>query len=314
MTKATMIFLMILLTSGVMAQDFTVDMLRVWPSGDIPFNKDVIELGELLDEENKRFRQVSNPVMFVYRKKGVTKAGPALLYTPGGGYKHVTTGVDRGVAYARLFFKMGFTTVVVLKYRLPDGRIVNEPHKVPLCDAQMALATMHRKADDWYIDRSKVGVKGASAGGHLIASLNNSNDQIVAPGVKRDELVQAFSILRVPVISFKQPYEHKGSHNNLLGDRSDDSKLIEFYSMETRVTKNTPPTFLVFATDDTSVPYQNSEMYIEELKKNKIKFDFVKLGKGGHGFGLNRKKVDKDWIPTLQEFVYSIVGKPAGVS
>lgn len=202
---------------------------------------------------------------------------------------------------------MGFNVVAVLKYRLPDTRIVNEQEKVPLCDAQKALSILYKNARKWKIDKRKIGVKGASAGGHLAACLNNLKDDIIAPGVKPKELSQAFSILRVPVISFNPPLRHKGSYKRLLVDKAVDQNLLDYYSMENQVSSDTPPTFLVYAIDDSSVSYKNSLIYEEQLEKHGIIHRYVQLNKGGHGFGLNRSKVDRDWVPELKEWVNMIL-------
>ncbi|MFT4800511.1 MAG: acetyl esterase/lipase [Flavobacteriaceae bacterium] len=303
-----MIIGLVILSAGhSYAQGYSKEVIELWEEGKVPFNKKNIELEEKIDSENKRFTQISNPVIYLYRKKGVKNIGPALLYCPGGGYATVSIGVDRGESYARLFFEMGFNVVAVLKYRLPDSRIVNEQEKVPLCDAQKALSMLHTNAKKWKIDKSKIGVKGASSGGHLAASLNNLKKDIVAPGVKSEELTQAFSILRAPVISFNPPFRHKGSYKRLLIDKASDPVLLDYYSMENQVSSSTPPTFIIHATDDLSVNYQNSVIYTEQLKKYKIPYRYVQLNKGGHGFGLNRSKVDRDWIPDLKEWLNKVL-------
>lgn len=297
------------LTVSAMAGDYTLEEVKIWPNGQVPLNKTNISLSETLDEQNQRFSRVSEPTIFLFRKSGVTKPGPALLYTPGGGYARVAVGRDRGAEWARLFFDMGFTTVAVLKYRLPDGRIVDEQYKVPLMDAQQALATLHRNAKQWHIDRSKIGVKGASAGGHLAASLSNLRSEILAPGVKPKELRHAFSFLRVPVITFQQPYRHNISVKRLLANQFENADLLQYYSMENQVGPHTPPTFLVFASDDQSVPYQNSLMYAEQLKLHGIEHTAIQLEKGGHGFGLKRDRVDKDWLPDLKAWVSKVLNQ-----
>lgn len=289
------------------SQDYTKEVIELWEGETIPFNKQKIKLKEMTDKDNKRLSQISKPVLFVYRKNEAKKDGAALLYIPGGGYSVISIGTSRGESEAKTFFKMGFQAVAVLKYRLPDNRIVNEQEKVPLCDAQKALAIVHRKASDWGVDRNKIGVKGASAGGHLTASLNNLSDQIIAPGVKADELKQAFSILRAPVITFEQPLAHAGSYKRLLGDKAGDKELLAYYSMEKQVTKNTPPTFVVNATDDASVPYENSVEYVKQLASNGIPHKYVKLGKGGHGFGVSIRKTDKDWISDLDKWLHETI-------
>lgn len=54
-------------------------------------------------------------------------------------------------------------TYAVLKYRMPNGH-----HDVPLSDAHQAIRLMREHANEWHIQ--KVGIMGASAGGHLAST------------------------------------------------------------------------------------------------------------------------------------------------
>ena len=92
-------------------------------------------------------------------------------------------------------------------------------------------------------------------------------------------------ILAYPVITFKEPFLHLGSRTNLIGENPDTS-LINYYSNELHVTKNTPPTFLVQATDDHGVPVENSLMFYNNLRKHDVPCELHIFQKGGHGFGL----------------------------
>jgi dipeptidyl aminopeptidase/acylaminoacyl peptidase len=60
-------------------------------------------------------------------------------------------------------------------------------------------------------------------------------------------------------------YMHKGSRNNLIGATAD-SAMARYYSNDLQVTKETPPTFIVHATDDTGVPVENSLSFYQALK------------------------------------------------
>lgn len=289
------------------SQDYSFEEIKIWGDDTPPLNKDHIKLEEKTDAEGKRYSQISNPVLWLYKNTNRTKPGPAIIYFPGGGYSKVSV-KNKGERTAKVFFEMGFSAVAILKYRLPDGRIVNEKEKVPLFDAQKALSLLHKNANSWHIDRTKIGVIGASAGGHLAASLNNLTDQIIAPGVQPEELIQAFSILRASVISFTPELtENVSSHKKLLKGKLSNEELINFYSMEKQVNSKTPPTFMVYSTDDDSVPYQNSVVYANKLKENNIPNKTVELSRGGHGFGYNLRKVDKDWITILDEWLHTIM-------
>lgn len=286
----------------------TKEIIKLWPDGHIPFNKEKIDLQEKLDAEGKRYSQISEPLLFVYRNDEDEMDGPALLFCPGGGYAVVAIGKDDGEQTARKFLEMGFNTVAILKYRLPDSLIVNSQEKVPLCDAQKALSMMHTKASEWKVDPKKIAVMGGSAGGHLAASLATLSDEIIAPDVSKDQLEFAVSILMYPVISFNEPYRHKGSYKKLLGNELGNQELLDYYSLENQVSTKTPPTFLVHAKDDVGVSYQNSLMYCNALNEKGVKCKYVELEKGGHGFGLSIKRTGVDWTIPLKTWLVDEVG------
>jgi len=301
--NARLIFVFIFICTHTFSQDYTIETIKLWKDGEIPFNKENITLKETLDEAGIRYTQISEPAIYVYRNKDVKNNGAALLFCPGGGYSVVTIGSNNGESMAQRFLKMGFNVVAVLKYRLPDTLIVNSQEKVPLCDAQKALSIIHQKATNWSIDNNKVAVIGSSAGGHLAASLANLKDEIIAPNVNKEDLKQAVSILMYPVISFNLPYRHKGSFKRLLVDKSENQQLLDYYSMENKVSENTPQTFIIHAKDDASVTCENSLIYCESLKKYGVKYKYVQLEKGGHGFGLNFQKTGVDWTVELEEWL-----------
>ena len=64
--------------------------------------------------------------------------------------------------------------------------------------------------------------------------------------------------------------------------------------------RDTPPTMLVHAADDTSVPVENSLLMYDALRKARVRSELHVFDSGGHGFGL-RGVAGKDvaaW-PTL---------------
>ena len=78
---------------------------------------------------------------------------------------------------------------------------------------------------------------------------------------------------------------HSGSRDNLIGKTPTDD-LAKNYSNELQVTKQTPPTFLVHATDDKTVPVENSLLFYQALRDNGIPVEMHIYPAGGHGFGL----------------------------
>ena len=94
---------------------------------------------------------------------------------------------------------------------------------------------------------------------------------------------------------------HGGSRNNLLGSKPDD-KLVEFYSNEKQVTKDTPPTFLFHTKEDTAVKIKNSELFYGALKKHEVPAELFVVEKGRHGVGLGNDATSKKSSPEVAEW------------
>jgi dipeptidyl aminopeptidase/acylaminoacyl peptidase len=88
---------------------------------------------------------------------------------------------------------------------------------------------------------------------------------------------------------------HKGSRDNLLGKKAAAAKL-NLFSSELQVTDQTPPTFLVHASDDKSVPVENSIRFYQALIKNKVNAEMHIYQNGGHGFGLHNTTTTDAWF------------------
>ncbi len=129
---------------------------------------------------------------------------------------------------------------------------------------------------------------GFSAGGHLASTLSthsDGGDSSSTDPVERMSCRPDFSILVYPVISFTGEFTHKGSRKALLGENPDE-ELVRYFSNELQVTKATPPAILVHSDDDTSVPAENSIVYYEALRANKIQAELHIYPFGGHGYSL----------------------------
>jgi acetyl esterase/lipase len=203
--------------------------------------------------------------------------GAAIVICPGGGYGGLVTGAEgHGIA---VWLNRHGITGVVLEYRLPAGR-----SHVPLYDAQRAIRTVRTNAKAWRINPARIGIMGFSAGGHLASTAGthfDAGEPDSTDPVQRVNCRPDFLILVYPVITMSAK-GHSGSRNNLLGKNPDD-KLVELFSNEKQVTAKTPPTFLAHAKDDKPVPPENSQMFHDALKANKVAAYYLELPSGGHG-------------------------------
>ncbi|HSQ47144.1 MAG TPA: alpha/beta hydrolase, partial [Lutibacter sp.] len=260
------------------------------------------EIETYKDEKLQNIRQITTPTLSVFLPEKENHNGTAVIVFPGGGYFYLTMDKE-GYKVARWLNTLGITAVV-LKYRLPSDAIMTDKTIGPLQDAQEAVRAVRRNADKWKVDINKIGIIGFSAGGHLAAALSTRYlDNLYNP----TDTVSArpnFSMLIYPVISMKEGIKHQGSRGNLLGKTPSDL-LINKFSMETQVNNLTPPTFMAHASDDASVPVENSILYYQALIKHKVPAELHLYEKGGHGFGLGVKETSQFWTKQAENWLRS---------
>jgi dipeptidyl aminopeptidase/acylaminoacyl peptidase len=102
-------------------------------------------------------------------------------------------------------------------------------------------------------------------------------------------------MLIYPVISFNDTIGHTGSRTKLLGPDATPEK-VRAYSSEWQVTQETPPAFLVHASDDDGVLPFHSIVFYEHLRKHGVKAELHIYQNGGHGFGMNNKTTTDKWM------------------
>jgi acetyl esterase/lipase len=262
--------------------------VAVWPGGAPGAQK--VTAREALVERlpdgplRDRFAEhVTNPLLTLFAPKG-TANGITLLIVPGGGYVRVV--IDKeGFEAAEWFSARGFTCAV-LRYRLPADGWAAGPD-APVHDAMRAVRILRSRPLAAGEPPPRIGVMGFSAGGHLVARLITEQ----ALGYERrdaaDELPARpdFAVLMYPVIATMGPGAHRGSVQQLLASGVKEADLSRL-SPNLNVTADTPPTLLVHAGDDASVPVENSLLMYAALRKAGVRSELHLFDQGGHGFGL----------------------------
>nr|WP_317174578.1 alpha/beta hydrolase [Flavobacterium sp. JLP] len=245
---------------------------------------------------------VSIPTLSIFVPTAVKPNQTAVIIFPGGGYSHLA--IDKeGTKVANWLNSLGITAFV-LKYRLPSDLIMKNKNIGPLQDAQEAVRYVRENAAKWNIDTNKIGTIGFSAGGHLASTLATHYDDKTYESASKISARPDFSLLIYPVISMQNEVTHKGSQTSLLGNNPSQD-LIDSFSNEKKVTPQTPPTFLVHATDDGAVIPENSIYYYLALKKNGVTSELHLYENGGHGFGLGVKDTSKNWTKDCEEWLKS---------
>ena len=236
---------------------------------------------------------VTSPTVMVFNPVKQDANKTAIIVCPGGGYARLASGHE-GNEVAEAFNKIG-VTVFVLKYRLPFDSCMTNKEIVPLQDLQQTIKLVRDRAAGFDINPSMLGVIGFSAGGHLASTGITKFSESYIENTSNTSLRPDFAILGYPVISMDSAICHKGSRDNLLGKKAAAAK-IKLFSSELQVTPQTPPTFLVHASDDKSVPVENSVRFYQALIKNKVNAEIHIYQNGGHGFGLNNTTTSDAWF------------------
>ncbi|AXT60060.1 alpha/beta hydrolase [Aquimarina sp. AD10] len=280
----------------------------------LPIWQDLIPNYLISDEVETRekgnifwIRKVQKPSLEIYLPSKQNASGRAIMICPGGGYGGLAYDWE-GTDIAKWLNSKGIAAFV-LKYRLPKSKSVNVGYKAPLQDAQRAMRIIRSNAEKWNINRDQIGVMGFSAGGHLAATLGTHYRNKEYKKVDVLDTVSAkpnFMVLVYPVISMKENITHQGSKDNLLGD-SPKPELVDYFSNELYVDKDTSPTFIVHASDDKAVSVLNSISFYTALIEKKVYTEMHIYPKGGHGFGLAiGKGYLQNWTTRLDEWLTSL--------
>ncbi|PHN02799.1 alpha/beta hydrolase [Flavilitoribacter nigricans] len=257
------------------------EYIPLWPDGKMPNSKGLAVQDTIVRE---RFQQVGEPGMYALFPSSDENNGSAVLIIPGGGYHHVTYNFS-GLQLAKWLNTLGISTFV-LKYRLPHSPDLKVRHEGPIQDAERAMQLIRAHAEEWGIDKERIGVQGTSAGGHLAAVLGTEPQDLADIGdeVSRESYAPNFLILVSPVISFVDS-PHRGSQRNFLGPEPA-AGLIDTYSAEKRVSERTPPAFLVHAANDTSVDPMNSLLFTQALMEHDVSVSFHLFPTGKHAIAM----------------------------
>lgn len=223
---------------------------------------------------------IATPTLELFRP--ARSNGIGIVMIPGGGYEFLAYS-NEGTDPARVLAALGYT-VGVLAYRLPAEGWAGRAD-VPLQDAQRAIRLL--RAGEPGLRR--IGVIGASAGGHLAASLATAYDERAYASVDAADRVSArpdFAGLLYPVATLALPETHRGSREKLLGS-SPTEREVRRRSPAMNVDARTPPSFVLHSFDDEVVPIQCAFDWIAAARVARVAVEAHLIQRGGHGYGVS---------------------------
>ena len=245
--------------------------------------------GPEVTSTNGLVRGVSQPTMTVYLPTGMNTGAAAVVF-PGEGCTVLAIGL-KGTEVCDWLTSQGITTVL-LKYRVQGPGFYRRPAPFPksgpypkspmaLEDAQRAVGPVRFHAAEWHIDPHKIGVLGFSAGGHLLAAMRTHFDKRLYPPVYAADKV-----------SCRPDFCGCSLSGHLWNwTYSSNPKMELIPDIATRISRETPPTFLLQVENDNVDNVNQSLVYYIALKNAGVPVQMHLYAQGGHGFGLRRTKL-----------------------
>jgi acetyl esterase/lipase/enterochelin esterase-like enzyme len=224
----------------------------------------------------------------LYTPKKADSPTPLVVWIHGGAW--IGGGKDAGVP-ALPFVSKGYA-VASINYRFSQHATF--PAQIEDCKAAIRWLRANAKANN--LDPERIGVWGASSGGHLAALLGTSGGvNELEDGDTGDSKVQAVVDFFGPT-DFLQMDAHALPGSNFKHDpaSSPESRLVGGPILENAekagranpikyVTKEAPPFLIVHGEQDPLVPLHQSELLYQALKVAKADVTFYKIAGAGHG-------------------------------
>jgi endo-1,4-beta-xylanase len=212
---------------------------------------------------------IHNPSLTPFLPAKGKATGCAVIIAPGGGHMFHT--IDReGYDLGKWLADHG-VAAFVLKYRLQRDQATPagapQPYKVEihaLADANRAIRLIRAHATEWNVNPAHVGILGFSAGGEvaILAALHSDAG-------KADAI---------------DPVERQSSRPDFFAPIYPGGLRADL-----AVSKDTPPAFLLCATDD-RMPDQLTAFF-NNLRKAGVNAELHIYNSGGHGFGVRERPI-----------------------
>ena len=242
--------------------------------------------------------------MDVFTPRAISN-GAAIVFAVSGGYRSSHEAINP--AYLRPLLDRGYTVFAVVHGSQPR-------YTVPeiIQDMNRAVRFIRHHAKDYGIDKDRIGIYGASAGGHLSLMLGTAGDQgdpnAKDPVDRESSRVQAVACFFPPadLLNYGQPgkemihatdhgmpfrpaFDHRelDKKTNVWVPITNTERLREItrqISPITHVSADDPPTLIIHGDADVLVPLQQSESFVKKMKSAGAQAKLVVKKGAGHGW------------------------------
>jgi acetyl esterase/lipase len=244
--------------------------------------------------------------------------GAAVIFVISGGWFSRPEAINP--AYVHEFLRRGYTVFAVVhgsqpKFTVPE--ILDDMHR--------SVRFIRHNAKRFNIDPDRIGITGASAGGHLSLMMATTggpgNPKAADPVDRESSQVQAAAVFFPPTdfLNFGKPgnelidralkppftaavdFHEFNKEKALFVPITDEKKLREIMtriSPAQQITATTAPILFIHGDKDELVPLQQSQWMLDKLRTAKVPAELIVKKDGGHGWGtiLEDTKPMADWF------------------
>jgi acetyl esterase/lipase len=239
--------------------------------------------------------------------------GAGIVLVVSGGFRSAHENILPLYIFIRPFTERGYAVFAVVHGSQPRYTV---PEIVE--DMKRAVRFVRHHAKDYGVDPDRLGITGASAGGHLSLMMGTAgesgNPGASDPVDRESSRVQAVACFFPPTdfLNYGKPGDeriHATDHappyraafdyreldrKSMLWVAITDSKRLQDVARQispvSHVTPDDPPTLIIHGDADKLVPLQQSEEIVEKLKKAGVETNLVVKKGAGHGW----LGIDKD--------------------
>jgi acetyl esterase/lipase len=166
-------------------------------------------------------------------------------------------------------------------------------------DCKAAARWVRANATKYGLNPDRIGAWGSSAGGHLVALMGTAGDDVTEFDTHEENREQSSRVqavcdwfgptdfLRMSDFPGKIDHDAAGSPESRFvgGPIQENKDKVARANPVTYVTEDDPPFLIMHGERDQSVPYNQSELLYDALKKADVEATLYCVRGGGHGFG-----------------------------
>lgn len=250
------------------------------------------------EPERRSAKDKADVTLFALPAQHKTRKEFALLLA-GGAYGAVCT-LNESLPVASRLNKLGFDAFC-LNYRTatPDSFITGLMPK-PLDDVAFALRLICNLFPGIY---NGYILGGFSAGGHLASIWGTKHLGARCYSISQPKMLMlAYPMLSI--LTVQDPIR-ESFIKGLFGENGT-MKDAKRYSAAYNLDEEYPPTYIVRAEDDPTVPVQDTQFLIRALENAGIGYRYENAPSGGHGFGLGSETPLSGWVERAIDFFGTI--------